>query len=161
MVNARRNPRTEASGQDSRRSLRLSQNHENPKGLVTKKKIEEDDDEDEEVYVPKKSGAVKKIDIDELDEDVGSDIQINASKPIAELKKGDKVKVDSLTLEVDTHEVMIDHGATKEMSIDLFDPKTDKDYQIRYFVDQVERSLEVYRLEEILYDRMDVKRVEW
>src|SRR3989344_279655 len=161
MVNARRNPRTEASGQDSRRSLRLSQNHENPKGLVTKKKIEEDDDEDEEVYVPKKSGAVKKIDIDELDEDVGSDIQINASKPIAELKKGDKVKADSLTLEVDTHEVMIDHGATKEMSIDLFDPKTDKDYQIRYFVDQVERSLEVYRLEEILYDRMDVKRVEW
>ena len=105
--------------------------------------------------------------MDEIAESGGVDlsekepVQIKASKPIAQIKKGDKIKVDSLILEVDAHYVLIDHGTTKEMTVECFDSKTDKDYQIRYFDDQVERTLDVYRLDEILYNRIDVKKVEW
>jgi hypothetical protein len=88
-------------------------------------------------------------------------ISVKGSKPIGKIKKGDKIKVDSLNLEVDAHSMLIDHGTTKEMAIECFDPKTDKDYQIRYFDDQVERSLEVYELDEIIYNKMKVKKVEY
>lgn len=88
-------------------------------------------------------------------------MKVKSSKPITEIKKGDKIKVDSLNLEVDAHVVMIDHGSTKEMAIDCFNPKTDKDYQIRYFSDQVETSLEVYELKEIMYNRIEVEKIEW
>ena len=86
---------------------------------------------------------------------------VKSSKPISQVKKGDKIKVDSLTLEVDGHYVLIDHGTTKEMVIECFDAKTDTDYQIRYFSDRVEESLEVYRLDEIVYNKILVKKVEW
>ncbi|MEK6819429.1 MAG: hypothetical protein AABY10_05870 [Nanoarchaeota archaeon] len=89
------------------------------------------------------------------------EIQVKGSKPIDKVKKGDKIKVDSLTLEVDAHYVLMDHGTAKEMTIECFDPKTDKDYQIRYFAHQVETSLEVYSLEEIVYSKMHVKKIEW
>jgi len=88
-------------------------------------------------------------------------VKVKASKLIGDLKKGDKIKVDSLSLEVDAHEVMIDHGSTKEMVLEVFDAKTDKDYQIRYFDDQVETSLQFYELKEILYERQDFKKIEW
>ena len=90
-----------------------------------------------------------------------SEIKIKASKPIKEIKKGDQIKVDSLTLEVDSHYVMIDHGSTKEMAIELFDKKTDKDFQIRYFSDQVETSLQFFKLEEIVYNKIEIKKIEW
>ncbi len=85
------------------------------------------------------------------------------SKPIANLKKGDKVIVDSHALEVDSHYVFIKHKNTNEMIIELFNPKTDKEYQLRYFDDQVETSLEFYYLQgEFQYMRVDsVKEVEW
>jgi len=86
---------------------------------------------------------------------------IKSSKPISQIKKGDKIKVDSLTLEVDAHIILLDHKTTKEMAIECFDPKTDKDYQVRYFSDQVGNSIEVYKLEEIVYNRIEVKEVEW
>jgi hypothetical protein len=89
------------------------------------------------------------------------DVKIKASKKIAELKKGDNIKVDALKLEVDAHEVMIEHEGTKEMSLELFDPKSDKDYQLRYFNDNMENTLEFYELKEIVYDRVDIKKVEW
>jgi hypothetical protein len=88
-------------------------------------------------------------------------VQVKASKPISQIKKGDKMKVDSLTLEVDAHYVLIDHGSTKEMTIELFDPKTDKEYQLRYFADQVETSIEFYELNEIIYNRKEMKKIEW
>ena len=75
--------------------------------------------------------------------------------------KGDKIKVEGLTLEVDAQVILIDHGTTKEMAVECFDPKTDKDYQVRYFDDQVDTSVEVYSLEEIVYSRMRVKKIEW
>lgn len=89
------------------------------------------------------------------------EIKVKASKPAAQLKKGDKIKVDGKQLEVDSHYVLIDHGSTQEMAIELFDSKTDKDYQLRYFSDQVERSLEFYELQEIMYVKKSCKLVEW
>ncbi len=88
-------------------------------------------------------------------------LKVKASKPVSQIKKGDKVKVDNLNLEVDSQYILIDHGKTKEMAIELFDPKTDKDYQLRYFSDQVETSIEFYELEEIVYNKKDAEKVEW
>jgi len=88
-------------------------------------------------------------------------IQIKSSKPISQIKKGDKIKVDNLTLEVDAHYVLIDHGSTKEMTIECFDSKTDKDYQIRYFSDQLQTTLEFYELDEIIYNRIEINKIEW
>ncbi|MBU0466453.1 MAG: hypothetical protein KJ718_03020 [Nanoarchaeota archaeon] len=88
-------------------------------------------------------------------------VKIISSKPISQIKKGDKIKVDSLNLEVDAHVVMIDHGTTKEMAIELFDPKTDKDYQFRYFSNNVENSLQFYELIEIIYKEIAMEKVEW
>ena len=56
---------------------------------------------------------------------------------------------------------MIEHPHTKEMIIELFDPKTDKDFQLRYFSDQVDTSLEFYELKEIIYSRKEIESVEW
>ena len=88
-------------------------------------------------------------------------VEIKVSKPIAQLKKGDKIKVDGVEFDIDAHYVLIDHGKTKEMAIEIFNPKTDKDYQLRYFTDQMETSIEFYELQEIVYVRKPVKRVEW
>jgi len=91
-----------------------------------------------------------------------ADIKLKSSKPITEIKKGDKIKVDSLSLEVDAHVVMIEHDPkTKEMTIECFDPKTDKDYQIRYFSHMPEDSIQFYELKEIVYSPVEVKTIEW
>ena len=122
------------------------------------------DDGDVE-YAKSKPAKIKKTEKKETTEKQSEEIeqvQVKASKPIGKVKKGDKIKVDSLTLEVDAHITLIDHSSsTKEMAIECFDPKTDKDYQIRYFSDQVERTLEVYELKEIIYNKINVKKVEW
>jgi uncharacterized protein (DUF2225 family) len=89
------------------------------------------------------------------------EVKIKGNKPIGEIKKGDKIKVDGKEYEVDAQVVLIDHGKTKEMAIELFDKKTDKDYQLRYFDNQIETSLEFYELAEIVYNRIDVKKIEW
>jgi len=121
-------------------------------------------DDDDVEYAKAKPAKLKKVEKIEKVESSGEEvdiIKIKASKPIEQLKRGDKVNVDGLVLEVDAHSVLIDHGTTREMAIECFDPKKDKDYEIRYFNDQVERTLEVYVLEEIIYNRMKVKKVEW
>lgn len=131
---------------------------ENVKKETVSKKMEEDllkaeeevEEMDEELNGSSGDGG--------MDED---SIQIKASKPVGQIKKGDKVSIDGKALEVDSHYVLIDHGSTKEMAIELFDPKTDKDYQIRYFSDQVERTMQCYELHEIIYNIMRVKKVEW
>ena len=46
------------------------------------------------------------------------------------------------------------------MAIELYDG-ADKDYQLRYFNDQVESTLELYELQEILYVRKQVKMISW
>ena len=121
------------------------------------------DDEDVE-YAESKPKKLKVKKVEEKPVAVSNsdeEIQIKSSKPVAKLKKGDKVKIDGKELEVDAHYILIDHGSTKEMAIELFDPKADKDYQLRYFSDQVERSLEFYELQEIMYVKKGCKKVEW
>ena len=88
-------------------------------------------------------------------------VKVNGSKPISEIKKGDKVKVNGKEYEVDAHTIMIEHSENKEMAIDLFDSKEDKDYQIRYFDDRAEDSLEFYELKDILYDKVELEKIEW
>lgn len=132
------------------------------------------DDEDVE-YAPAKPAKVKKKNLDEdevedmVDEAVGviekmngsiEPPKVSASRPITKLKKGDKMKIDGNEVEVDAHYVLIDHGSTKEMAIEVFDKK-DKDYQIRYFDDQAESTIEVYELQEIMYIKKPVKNVSW
>ena len=68
--------------------------------------------------------------------------------------------IDGNNCEVDTHYVLIDHGSTKEMAIELFD-SNEKDYQLRYFSDQVEVTLDLYELQEIMYFKKPMKKIEW
>ena len=86
---------------------------------------------------------------------------IKSSKPISALKKGDTVIVDGKKLEVDAHYVFEEYKTTKEMLIELFDSKTDKDYQIRYFSDQVEDTIKFYELKDIVYEEVEIESVEW
>lgn len=94
-------------------------------------------------------------------DEMESNIQVSASKPIAKIVKGDKIKVDGVEYEVDAHYVLIDHGSTKEMAIEVFD-KNDKDYQIRYFNDNVERTIDFYELQgEIMFVKKPCKKISW
>jgi len=155
------------------------------KTAVKKNKVEEDsgsslddafaDDEGVE-YAPSKPKKEKKkkgVDEEELNGELdeieskyetpssGGDIKVKMSKPVSKIKKGDKIKVDGVEYEVDSHYVLIDHGTTKEMAIELFD-KNDKDYQIRYFDDQVEGTIDFYELQgEIMFMRKPCKKIEW
>lgn len=89
-------------------------------------------------------------------------IKLKKSKDIADLKRGDKVVVDGHELEVDTHYLFLDHKTTKEMIIELFNPKTLKEYQIRYFDDQIDTSMEFYYLQgDFQYIKADVSSIEW
>ena len=99
--------------------------------------------------------------IKQTSDDDENEVEIKASKPISGIKKGDKIKVDGKILEVDAHYVLIEHGKTKEMTIELFDSKTDEDFQVRYFNDNVENSIEFYELDEIVYNKKEIKKIEW
>jgi len=91
-------------------------------------------------------------------------VKVKSSKEITGLKKGDKIKVDGKEYEVDAHVVLIDHGkGTKEMALEIFDVKADKDFQLRYFSNNVEGSFEFYELQnEFMYTRVgDIKSVSW
>ncbi|MEK6892916.1 MAG: hypothetical protein AABX07_01815 [Nanoarchaeota archaeon] len=111
--------------------------------------------------VKAKADDEEEVSVQSLDESVGEKRNIKASKPIKQIKKGDKLKIDGKEYEVDAQYVLIDHGTTKEMTIELFDSKTDKDYQLRYFDDQVETTIDFYELNEILYNKKPFKKIEW
>jgi hypothetical protein len=131
------------------------------------------DDEGVEYAESKPRKQKKGMDEEELEEEIGKaeqasngnevrgDVDIKGSKSISKIKKGDKISVDGKQLEVDAHYCLIDHGSTKEMAIELFDSKTDKDYQLRYFDDQVKETLDFYELQEILYVKRPVSKVSW
>ena len=87
-------------------------------------------------------------------------VTLKKSKPIEEVKEGDKIKIDSLNLQVDKHYVLIDHGSTKEMAIELYDPKTEKEYQLRYFPGNLE-NMQFFQLDEIVYNTVEIKKIEW
>jgi len=86
------------------------------------------------------------------------------SKSITELRKGDKLKVNGKEMEVDAHYIFEDYGSTKEMLLEIFDPKAkdgEGDYQIRYFDDQIEDSLKLYELKTIVYEEIELESIEW
>ena len=88
--------------------------------------------------------------------------RIKQSKSISQLKKGDRIKVNGKDLEIDAHYVFEDYKTTKEMIIEVFDPKTDKDYQIRYFNDQVEDTIKFFELEnDFVYEEKEIENIEW
>ena len=91
-------------------------------------------------------------------------VAVKKSKPIEKVAKGDKVKVDGKEYEVDAHSVLIDHGTTKEMAIDVFDPKAkgdEGDFQVRYFSDQVDDTISFFELKGIMYEQKEIKKIEW
>jgi hypothetical protein len=84
------------------------------------------------------------------------------SKPIGELKEGDKLSINGKPMNVDKQYMLQDHGNTKEMIVEVFNPENDREYQVRYFDDQIESSLEVYELvEEFQYVRREPKSIGW
>jgi len=84
------------------------------------------------------------------------------SKAIGSLKKGDKLFINRKEMKVDNQFVFQDHGKMKEMVIEVFNPENDREYQIRYFDDQVETSIEIYELQEdFLYVRREPKTISW
>lgn len=128
--------------------------------MVAKKKVTEKEGE-------KISERELEHEIEEIEEEFEGagekrkNVIVKASKPISKIKKGDKIKIDRREYEVDAHYVLMDHGTTKEMTIEIFDSKTDKDYQLRYFSDQAESTLELYELQEILYVKKPMVKIEW
>jgi hypothetical protein len=88
-------------------------------------------------------------------------IAIKASKPIDKIKQGDIIAVDGKKYHVDAQYVMIDHGRTKEMAIELYND-SDDDFQVRYFADQVETTLQFYELVKgVMYEQREIKKIEW
>jgi len=78
--------------------------------------------------------------------------------------KGDKMKVNGKELVVDAHYVFEDYKTTKEMLIELYDPKAKEDagdFQLRYFDDQVEDTIKFYELKVIVYEDVEIKSLEW
>ena len=84
------------------------------------------------------------------------------SKPIGGLKDGDKFFINGKEMRVDKQYLFKDHGAMKEMIIEIFNVESEREYQVRYFDDQVESSIEVYELVgEFQYIRREPKTISW
>ena len=84
------------------------------------------------------------------------------SKPIGSLKKGDSFFINGKEMKVDKQFLFQDHKNMKEMVIKIFNPENDREYQVRYFDDQVDSSIEIYELlGEIQYVKREPKTVEW
>ena len=84
------------------------------------------------------------------------------SKAIGKLGEGDKLWINGKEMKVDKQYLMQDHGKMKEMIVEFFNPANDREYQLRYFDDQTDSSLEVYELQdEFQYVRREPKTVAW
>ncbi|MFH1238184.1 MAG: hypothetical protein ABIH79_00495 [archaeon] len=87
---------------------------------------------------------------------------IKQSKPIAELKEGDKIWINEKEMIVDKHYLFQDYRDTREMIVEVFNSNNEREYQVRYFDDQVESSLEVYELlGDFQYVRREPKTIRW
>ncbi len=84
------------------------------------------------------------------------------SKPLSEVKEGDSFFINGGEMKVDKQFLFQDHGKMKEWIIEIFNPKNEREYQVRYFDDQVESSIEVYELvEDFEYVRREPKVISW
>ncbi|MDD2444774.1 MAG: hypothetical protein PHX15_01285 [Candidatus Nanoarchaeia archaeon] len=84
------------------------------------------------------------------------------SKPIKELKNNDFIFINDKKMIIDSHYLFIAHKDTNEMIIEFFNPENNREYQLRYFDDQVETSIEIYELqEEFQYVKREPKTISW
>ena len=84
------------------------------------------------------------------------------SKPVGSLKEGDSFFINEKKMKVDKQFLFQNHENTKEMIIEIFNPENDREYQIRYFDDQIESSIEVYELlSDFQYTKREPKTVSW
>ncbi len=84
------------------------------------------------------------------------------SKVLGKLKEGDKFFINGKEMKVDKQYLFQDHGKMKEMIIEIFNPGNEREYQVRYFNDQVETSIEIYELiGDFEYVRREPKTVSW
>lgn len=84
------------------------------------------------------------------------------SKPLGELKQGDSFFINGKEMKVDNQFLFMAHKDTNEMIIEVFNPENEREYQVRYFDDQVETSIEIYELVgDFEYVRREPKVVAW
>ncbi len=84
------------------------------------------------------------------------------SRPLGELVEGDKIWINGKAMVVDKQYLFQAHKDTNEMIIEVFNPENEREYQIRYFDDQVETSIEVYELQgDFQYVRREPKTIAW
>ena len=84
------------------------------------------------------------------------------SKDIGKLKEGDKFFINGKEMKVDKQFLFLDHGKMKEMIVEIFNPENDREYQVRYFDDQIETSIEIYELVgDFEYVRREPKTIAW
>jgi hypothetical protein len=87
---------------------------------------------------------------------------LKQSKPLSEIKKGDKIFLQGKEMIVDDHFLFMDHKTTKEMIIECYNPESEREYQIRYFDDQINTSIEVYELiNDFQYIKREPKDISW
>jgi hypothetical protein len=84
------------------------------------------------------------------------------SKALSELDEGDKFFINGKEMTVDKQFLFQDHGKMKEMIIEIFNPENEREYQVRYFDDQIDTSIEIYELQgDFEYVRREPKTVAW
>ena len=84
------------------------------------------------------------------------------SKDIGKLGEGDSFFINGKEMKVDKQYLFQDHGKMKEWIIEIFNPENEREYQVRYFDDQVDTSIEIYELlEDFEYVRREPKTVAW
>ena len=87
---------------------------------------------------------------------------VKQSQSISDIKEGDKVFINGKEMIVEKQFLFQDHGSTKEMIIEIYNPENKREYQIRYFDDQIESSIEVFELQnDFQYVRREPKSIEW
>jgi hypothetical protein len=83
-------------------------------------------------------------------------------KPLGKLSEGDLFFINGKEMRVDKQFLFQDHGKMKEWIIEIFNPENEREYQVRYFDDQVESSIEIYELlEDFEYVKREPKTVSW
>ena len=84
------------------------------------------------------------------------------SKEIGDLKEGDSFFINGKEMKVDKQFLLQDHGGMKEMVVEIFNPENEREYQVRYFDDQIESSIEIYELlNDFQYTKREPKTVAW
>lgn len=83
-------------------------------------------------------------------------------KPITKLEEGNKLWINGKEMTVDKQYLFMNHKDSKEMIIEVYNPENKREYQVRYFDDQVETSIEVYELVgDFQYVRREPKTIRW